>query len=143
MQSILESDGKTSLQDFFKPYFGGFDALAGAYEPMVKAMARWQLEMLTLSSRRAQAYLELPSRLAQCRTPQEIVGEQMQFLQTAYQQYSESSQRALLAVSQLGGPAASAATSEGQRQRDYMTVSEPREATAPAPRFTERERKVA
>jgi phasin protein len=144
MQStVVDSDGKSSFQQVFQPYLGGFGALAQAYEPLFKGLARWQLEVLTLSSRRAQAYLEMPSRLAQCRTPQDLAGEQMRFLQTAYQQYTECAQRGLFALTQLGGLASGAATTEAPRERDYMTVSEPKEAPTP-PRFTtERERKVA
>ena len=143
MQStMLDSEKRSLYSNVFLPFSGGFDVLAPAFEPLLKSYARWQLELLTLSSRRAQAYLELPSRLAQCRTPQDFAGEQMHCWQTAYSQYTESAQRGLLALSQLG-PAAAAASTEPSRERDYMTVSEPKEPTAPAPRYTQRERKVA
>ena len=143
MQStVFDSDGKNSFQQVFQPYLGGFGALTQAYEPLLKGLARWQLEVLTLSSRRAQAYLEMPSRLAQCRTPQDLAGEQMHFLQTAYQQYTECAQRGLLALTQLGSPASGAVAAEAPHERDYMTVSETKETATP-PRFTERERKVA
>jgi hypothetical protein len=146
MQSTtLDSEGRSSYPNAFMPFsgLGGFEVLTQAYEPVFKGFARWQLELLTLSSRRAQAYLELPSRLAQCRTPQDLANEQMQFWQAAYHQYTESAQRALVALSQLGGAVPGASPAERPRERDYMTVSEPKEPAASAPRYKERERKVA
>lgn len=145
MQSTnLDFEGRSSYQNVFLPLFGGFDVLAQSYyEPVFKGFARWQLELLTLSSRRAQAYLELPSRLAQCRTPQDLANEQMQFWQTAYHQYTESAQRALVAVSQIGGAVPGSSSAARPRERDYMTVPEPKEPAAQPPRYQERERRVA
>lgn len=58
-----------------------------------RGMARWQLEVWGLMSRRGQAYMELPTRLGQCRTPQEVQKEQIRFAQKASQQYLEASAR--------------------------------------------------
>jgi hypothetical protein len=139
---MFDFSGQSPFQNVLQTYFGSFDGLAQAYEPVFKGYARWQLEVLSLTSRRAQAYLELPSRVAQCRTPQDLANEQMLFWQTAYQHYTDSTQRMLLAISQIG-PSAQTAQPEAPRERDYMTVSDPKEPAAAPPRFTERERKVA
>jgi hypothetical protein len=58
-----------------------------------KAAARCQLELLGLINRRAQAYMHIPTRLAQCRLPQDVVNEQMAFWRTATQQYAETSRK--------------------------------------------------
>ncbi len=49
----------------------------------MKALTVQQMELLTLASRRAQAYLGIPQRLSRCRTHSDLVNEQMRFWQTA------------------------------------------------------------
>lgn len=56
----------------------------------LKAAARSQLAWLALVNRRAQAYMQVPTRLAQCRTPQDVMNEHMAFWRTASEQYTES-----------------------------------------------------
>lgn len=58
-------------------------------EPAVKAMAKSSAEMMSLASRRAQAYLELPARLGTCRSPQDVFAEQTRFVHTAWTQYAQ------------------------------------------------------
>lgn len=139
---MFDFGGQGPFQNVFQSFFGSFDTLAQTYEPAFKGFARWQLEAMSLASLRAQAYVELPSRVAQCRTPQDLASAQMQFWQTAYQQYTDSAQRMLVAVTHVGASAPSAEP-ETARERDYMTVAEPKEQAVTPPRFTERERKVA
>ena len=38
------------FQNMFQTYFGGLDTAAQSFEPMVKGMARWQLETMGLMS---------------------------------------------------------------------------------------------
>jgi hypothetical protein len=61
----------------------------------LKAAARSQLAWLGLVNRRAQAYMQVPARLAQCRTPHDLVNEQMAFWRTAAEQYTESYRKIL------------------------------------------------
>lgn len=56
----------------------------------LKAAARCQLEFLGLANRRTQAYLQIPARLAQCRSPHDVLNEQMAFWRTAAEQYGDS-----------------------------------------------------
>lgn len=59
------------------------------YEPAINALARSNAELLSLASRRAQAYMELPARIGTCRSPQDLVAEQTRFAQTAWTQYAD------------------------------------------------------
>ena len=66
----------------FQMVFGSLDTVAQNMSPMMgpmKAMAQWQLETMGFMNRRAQAYMEIPSRLSRCRTPQDLMSEQMRF----------------------------------------------------------------
>ncbi len=122
----FESSGLGPCQNMMQAYFGGLDQAAQGFEPMTKGLARVQLEMIGLASRRAQAYLEFPSRLAQARTPQDLFGEQMRFWQTAFQQYSDSSRRVVTAMAAMATPQAGAFgdTRTKARSRDYLSVPE-------------------
>lgn len=82
--------GKSPVGDGF-PF--GFDPQAATSQVTapLKAATRCQVEVLGLVNRRTQAYMQVPTRLAQCRTPQDVVNEQMAFWRTAAEQYRETS----------------------------------------------------
>ena len=111
----------------FQMYFKGLETMTQSMAP-VKGFARWQLEVAGLMSRRTQAYMEIPSRLSRCRTPQDLMNEQTRFMQNAFQQYSESSRRISDAWMQAVVPAGFGATSKGGRERDYISFSDPKDA---------------
>lgn len=85
----------------------------------MKGYARSQLEIMGFVSRRTQAYLEIPTRLQQCRTPQDLLNEQARFWQTAFEQYAEASRKILEAWAQAGG--ASAQQPVKATARDYIS----------------------
>ena len=99
-----KANGKSPVHSFLNMYFGGLEAMGHAYDPFTKNIARAQLEFMGLLSRRAQAYMEIPSRLSQCRTPQDFAGEQMRFWRTAYEEYVESMGRMTEAMASLATP---------------------------------------
>lgn len=115
------SSGMPNAQ-MMQAYFGGLDNMTQFADPYFKGMARWQLEMMGLMSRRAQAYMEVTSRLSKCRTPQDLFTEQTRFWQTAFQQYSESSHRMMAAANQMMAVPAgfSRGAAKTTRQRDYI-----------------------
>lgn len=109
----------------------GLAAAGQNLEPMLRAAARGNVEVFTLMSRRAQAYVELPVRLSQCRTPQDLANEQMQFWQTMARQYAESSQKLLAAWLEVAQQIHDrSAKGNGERERDYITFPEPEESSS-------------
>lgn len=98
-----------------------FQAITQNMTAPMKAVARCQLETLGLVNRRAQAYMQVPTRLAQCRTPQDLVNEQMAFWRTAAEQYRDCALKVGQAWGQVVpgfGPQRSSAT-----ERDYITFN--------------------
>jgi hypothetical protein len=94
-------------------------------EPALKGVGRWNLELIGLMTRRSQAWLEVPTRLAQCKTPMDLFKEQMRFWQSAAADYTEGSRR----LSAAWGAAAMPKLN-GTQPHDYMTVSEPKDSEA-------------
>lgn len=110
------------------------------FEPWLKAGTRSNLELLALATRRGRAAMDLASRLAACRTPQDAIREQGAFWQGAAQDWLESSNRimsAWLAASPKSFAAAWRSPAEGdgsaeRRTEDSMIFAERDEASAPA-----------
>lgn len=124
-----------AVQKTMSGWFGG--AAAPGVQAWLSAVTRGNLELMGLASRRTQAMMELPSRLATCRTPQDLMGEQMRFWQTAASQYSEGYTRAMQAY-QAAVPMASAFAVEtrdakangkaaDRRERDMLSFPDARE----------------
>ena len=109
---------------FFFPAFS-------SCEPPWKILARMQIETMALMSRRAQAYLELPQTLAQCRTPGDLMTEQVRFSQIAQRQYMAAGEHvyALLPMPSLA--TTSKTEEKSVKPRDYMVVQQ-NEAAVPA-----------
>lgn len=122
-------------------YCTGLDKLAKGYEPLLKNAGRWNLELMGLMSRRAQAWLEVPTRISQCKSPQDIVREQLRFWQTAAQDYSEGAKRLTAAFGAITAPGLNGALGGKviEPGRDYITVTE----TKPAAESPKRERRAA
>lgn len=122
-------------------YFTGMDWAAKAYEPMFKNAARWQLELMGLGTRRARAWMELPGEVVRCRTPQELAQLNLEYWQTAGQQYAESAQRLAVLGGQIAMPRINGEWAKAAAPgRDYITFPEPTPTADEAPR---RDRRAA
>ena len=122
------------LGNLSQTYFGGLDMMVKGYEPALKGIARWNLELLGFAARRAQAWLEVPSRLSQCKTPVDLFKEQGKFWQAAAADYTDGSKRLVAAWSAC---AAMPKLNGSTQPRDYITFPEPQETPA-APKRGER-----
>jgi hypothetical protein len=106
--------------------FGNLDMVVKSCEPTLKGVGRWNLELMGFMARRAQAWLETSSRLGKCRTPADVLGEQMRFWQVAASDYTEGSRR--LAAAWGACAMLPKAADSAQQPRDYITFPEPQEA---------------
>jgi len=145
----------------FEAYFSGVQSLSQGFGAQAvdaqaigsqvagpaKAMARCQLEAMGLMNRRAQAYMDIPTQIGRCKTPQDLINEQMAFWKTAAEQYTESSQKIAEAWGQmLLLPAGFGSAYQGGRtERDYIAFPAAKDANGqggPAS-ARERQRRVA
>jgi phasin protein len=112
------------VNGIFQMYFSGLETMGQAYDPFFKGLARAQLEAMGFMNRRAQAYFEIPTRLSQCRTPQDLASEQMRFWRAAYEDYAHSVARVTEAMS-AGVPSFGSAAPNAESAHDYITFPEP------------------
>ncbi len=102
-QSDFDPNSFGPFGPLVQTYFAAFESIgllpssdaSGSVGPQrlgapFKAAARCQLELFGLANRRTQAYLQIPSRLAQCRSPHDVLNEQMAFWRTAAEQYGDT-----------------------------------------------------
>lgn len=82
-------------------YCGQIDAAMKAAEPMLRAIGRTNLEWSRLATQRTRAWVSLPAQATRCKSPADLFSLQMQFWQTAAQNYMEGMQRMLSAASKL------------------------------------------
>lgn len=126
--SNSHANGKSPAHSAFQMYFGGLEAIGQAYDPFLKGLARTQLEMLGFFNRRAQAYMQIPARAAQCRTPQDLMNVQAQFWRSAYEDYTESVGRVTNALAAVGLPNFAALSEEAlHNAHDYIAFPETKE----------------
>lgn len=114
------------LGNLSQSYFGGLDMMVKGYEPALKGVGRWNLEVLGFMARRTHAWLELSSRLGQCKTPVDVFNEQGKFWQAAAADYADGSKRLVAAW----GAVAAMPKLNGTQPRDYITFPEAQEAPA-------------
>lgn len=134
MSASERMDSKAGpLGNLSQAYFGTFDRMARAYEPAFKGAGRFNLELMNLGMRRAQAWLEVPAAIARMRTPQDVVNEQVQFWQTAVAHYVEGSRQLMTALSACAVLPGAGTNAAGQLVRDIITFAEPKDAPVAAP----------
>ena len=92
--------------------------------PMMTSAARANMELASLAGRRAQAYLDLPNTLAQCRGPQDLFAAQARFWQTALEDYAACNRRIVAALS-AGNSVAPPGEDAGAERRQRDTLAFP------------------
>jgi Phasin protein len=107
-------------------YFDGLENMGQTLGPMKQVM-RSNLEILGLVSRRTQAYMQLSSRIAKCRTPQDLMQEQSDFWRTAFEQYAETSRRVMDA---WGQSMAASVPPAPVAEHDYITFPAPKKGNS-------------
>lgn len=121
-------------------YCSSLDLLARNSEPLVKNVGRANLEVLGLITRRTRAWLDLPTRVSKCRTPQDFLQEQARFWQTAAADYGESAKRLAVALGALTPVGFNGAWNikAAAPSRDYISVQDNTSGAADDTRKRER-----
>ncbi len=115
--------GNSPANAMFLTYFSALDSTSQALSPF-KGVAWAHSEWFGFLNRRAQALLDIPSQVMQCRTPQDLLREQMQFWDTAAKEYDETSRRILASwgAPHPAEPEFEKIPEDLPRARDYITI---------------------
>jgi Phasin protein len=95
----------------------GIEMAFQSLEPLVRATSQSSIEILRLWTRRSQAAVELATQAAQCREPQDLMGLQTHFWQTATQQYTDAARQVVSSWGSVMPMASALATSMGQQSK--------------------------
>jgi hypothetical protein len=137
------------LGNLSQAYFGSLDKVVKGYEPALKGIGRWNVELMGLAAKRSREWLEMPARLTRCKSPVDFVNEQMRFWQTAAAQYADASHRlaaafgACAVTPYLNGLNGAWGGDTVARSRDYITFPEPKDGAADAAASTRSDRRAA
>ncbi len=71
----------------------GMATMLQSFDPWLRAMSQTNIEFLRLLTRRSQAAVEMATKAAQCREPQDLMGLQTHFWQTAVQQHTDAARQ--------------------------------------------------
>lgn len=82
------------------------------------------LEVASLATRRLRAYADVPSTVAMCKNPGELLSAQMRFWRQAAQDYADCNRRIAEAWTSTSDRS-SVAEDASVRPRDYITFREP------------------
>lgn len=85
--------------DYFHMMFEGADLYASVWQPMLKSVGRWHLELASLGVRQGQAALQLSRDLSRSWTPADALAANVRYFEATTQQYAQSSQRLVATVS--------------------------------------------
>lgn len=139
-QQVVETARTVTREASEKPPVSADQAAAMA--PALKSMAERNMkafeEMTNLAQKCTRSYLDLPSQLAGCRSPQEVLGLQMKFWQGAAADCAESGRRVMNALAgQPGTHIPTVGEILGQRQAssspaDRSSLREASQAVAAA-----------
>lgn len=118
-----ETYGPAALVQVSMPFWQAIletDTPDFVFQP-IKAMALGQIQAAALINKRCLAYLELPQKLAACRSPDEFMQVNQTFFQTAMRDYSHAVQDMTIAWDNAG-----VMQSDGQTQtmvsHDYLRL---------------------
>lgn len=114
------------------------------FQPM-KAMALGQIQALDLINKRCLACLEMPQKLAACRTPEDFMRENQRFFQDALRDYSAAAQ-AMAQVWDVAVAGQTGSETETETHHDYLPLpnDKPDDVVEdPAPEPTQRRRSAS
>lgn len=88
-----KAEGSVHTYDMFQLLCEGADLVSGVWQPLLKSVGRWNLEVAGLGVRQTQATLQLSRDFARCRTPGDVASANLRYWEAMTSQFSESSQR--------------------------------------------------
>ena len=133
------ADHAPHSHDMFQMLCEGADLVSSVWQPLLKSVGRWNLEVAGLGVKQTQATLQLSRDLSRCRTPGDIASANIRYWDAMTSQFALSSQRlAATAVRSVEQTSADATEVVALRvrapNRDLIVIPEqPELVVSPAP----------
>lgn len=86
-------------QDYFEYMFESADLYSALWQPLLKSVGRWHLEVAGLGMKQAQAALQLSRDLSRSWTAADAAAANVRYWESVSAQYAQSSQRLMATVS--------------------------------------------
>lgn len=79
--------------DYFQMMFQGADVYSSLWQPMLKGVGRWHLEVANLNAKQSQAALQWSRDVSRSWNPADLMSANSRFWQSVSTQYADSSGR--------------------------------------------------
>jgi hypothetical protein len=112
--------GPTSpAHDFYQLMFETTDVFSLFWQPYLKGVGRWQLELAHLGAKQGQAFMEYGRRVTQSRDPMQAVEAQMTLCNELGRLYTDAGQHVAQAITRAAQPVASVELFPAQKPRTH------------------------
>lgn len=91
--NLRKADVVPQSHDMFQLLCEGADLVSSVWQPLLKSVGRWNLEVAGLGVKQTQATLQLSRDLARCRTPGDVASANIRYWEAMTSQFAVSSQR--------------------------------------------------
>ena len=126
--------------DAFLVLFEATDIVSLFWQPMLKGVGRWQLELAQAGAKQSRAAIEFGQRMTRVTNPIDVVNAQVAYWQQIGQVYSDANQNITQAIVRAAEPPAGIEIFPAQKKHPHDTM---RLEDLAAPRNHEEHRKVA
>lgn len=142
----MSSEGKvtsaptSAAHDAFLLMFETTDMVSLFWQPLLKGIGRWQLELAQVGSKQSRAAIEFGQRIARVTNPIDVINAQVHFWKQIGDVYTDANQNIAQAITRAAEPPAGIEIFPAQKKRSHDTM---RLKDVAAPRDFEEQRKVA
>jgi hypothetical protein len=126
--------------DAFQLAFETADIFSLYWQPLLKGVGRWQLELAQAGAKQSRAAIEFGQRMTRVTNPIDVVNAQVVYWQQVGQVYSDANQSITQAIARVAEPPVGIEFLPVQKKRTHDTM---RLEDVKAPRGYEEQRKVA
>jgi hypothetical protein len=97
-REVHKSSSSSPNHDFFQMIFESADMVSAFWQPLLKSVGRWQLEIAGLSMKQSQATLRLTHDFARCTTPADVASANLRYWDSLTSEIAQSSHRIAASV---------------------------------------------
>lgn len=113
--SMRKVESALQSHDMFQLMCEGADLVSSVWQPFLKSVGSWNLEVAGLGVKQTQATLQLSRDLARCRTPGDVASANIRYWEAMTSQFAVSSQR-------LAATAARTVAQAGDAETEVVTL---------------------